>query len=152
MSETTKAAGAAGVGSFFGSVVGVALTAFGQYFVGDMLETRKQRLQTQLTAYGDFAKAQAAWQRAGDASKKEEAEKDANLKIRDAAFRIAIFSPDDLVKSLSKYVAEKHRGNCANSAADIAVYQTMRAKAQAQDKSNVPDQDMAMVLFGCTFK
>jgi len=150
MGETTKAAG----GAFLGSIVGVLLTAVLQYFVGDMLETRKQRLQTQLSAYADFAKAQAAWQRAnleGEASKKEEAIRDAKLKIRDAAFRIAIFGPDDLVKSVSKYFAENQRGNCTNSAADIAVYQTMRAKAQNSDL-DVPAQDMAMVLFGCTFK
>jgi hypothetical protein len=140
-----SSAGAAGL---FGVLVGAAI----QYYAGDLLEINKQRLQTQLSAYADFAKAQAAWQRAdseADQATKNTAQKDANLKIRDAAFRIAIFSPDDVVKAFAAFIREKHREDCAASPADLAVYQTLRARVS--DK-NVPNEDMAMVLFGCTLK
>ena len=89
-------------------LIGVLVGGFIQYRVGEWLETGKQRMQIQLSAHADFAKAQAAWQRAqaqqeGDESKKktarEAAIEDANLKLRDAAFRIVIFSPSDVVKA-----------------------------------------------------
>jgi hypothetical protein len=37
---------------------------FLQYHFSQSLETDKQRMQIQQTAHADFAKAQAAWQRA----------------------------------------------------------------------------------------
>jgi hypothetical protein len=41
------------------------ITAVLGYLFGSSLETQKQHMQIQLSAYADFAKGQAAWQRAG---------------------------------------------------------------------------------------
>ena len=41
-------------------LLGVAIGALLQYNVGGSLETEKQRMQIQLSAYADFARAQAA--------------------------------------------------------------------------------------------
>jgi hypothetical protein len=46
-------------------LIGVVVGGFLQYYFSSSLETEKQRMQIQLAAYADFAKAQAAWQRAG---------------------------------------------------------------------------------------
>jgi hypothetical protein len=133
-------------------VAGVLIGAFLQYGFSSSLETEKQRLQIQLSAYADLAKAEAAFQRAekeGEKSKKDPALSDANLKIRDAAFRIGIFSPPEVVKALAAFTRDNHDGACVNSPNDIALYQTMRRQASAQA---VSDEDIAMALFGCRLK
>ena len=45
-------------------LAGVVIGGFLQYHFSQSLETDKQRMQIQQTAHADFAKAQAAWQRA----------------------------------------------------------------------------------------
>ena len=139
MSDGSAAAGAAG-GGLVGALVGAVL----QYYVGDKLETQKQRLQIQITAYSDLAKGQAALQRAQAAKDKDEA----NLRIRDAGFRLAIFSPGDVVKSYAAFVREKHPEMCttATSPADIAVYQNLRREVSDQ---NVSNDDLTMAIFAC---
>jgi hypothetical protein len=93
-------------------LIGVLLGGFIQYYIGGSIETEKQRMELQLSAYNDFAKAQAALQRAGwkeDESERKAATEDANLKIRDAAFRIVIFSPAEVVRAFSVFMEKKTR-------------------------------------------
>ncbi|WP_271627587.1 hypothetical protein [Bradyrhizobium sp. CCBAU 11445] len=140
----------AGLFTVVGVVIGGSLT----YQFGDKLETNKQRLQTQLSAYADLAKGQAGWQRAlaipGDDPNKNTAIEDANLKIRDAAFRIVVFSPSAVVSALAAFVRETHHEECTATKADLHVYRTMRAQVLPND--HVTDQDIAMALFGCELK
>jgi hypothetical protein len=134
-------------------LIGVALGGFLQYYTGGSLETEKQRMQIQISAYADFAKGQAAWQRAraeADESKKEEAFRDASLKIRDAAFRIVIFSPAELVRALAAFVEENHKEECETTEADLTLYRSIRRHVSSSD--HVSNQDIAMALFGCKLK
>jgi hypothetical protein len=133
-------------------LIGVLLGGFIQYYIGGSLETEKQRMQLQLSAYSDFAKAQAALQRAElkeSESEKKAATEDANLKIRDAAFRIVIFSPAEVVRAFAAFVEEKHKEECDISAADMAVYRSIRRLTSSDDVSN---RDIAMSLFACKMK
>ena len=103
----TEAAPPAKTSSWLGTaafgLAGVVIGGFLQYYFSQSLETDKQRMQIQQAAHADFAKAQAAWQRAlreEDESKKKTAILDAQLKIQDAAFRIVIFSPSEVVRGI----------------------------------------------------
>lgn len=134
-------------------LIGVGIGGFLQYHFSQSLETEKQRMQIQQTAHADFAKAQAAWQRAlreEDESKKKTAILDAQLKIQDAAFRIVIFSPSEVVKAFAAFVQENHNQECGPTRTDLAVYQKMRRQTLGDD--NISDQDIAMALFGCKLK
>lgn len=129
-------------------LIGVALGGLIQYHISGSLETEKQRMQIQLSAYADFAKAQAAWQRAeweDDESQKKATRRDANLKIRDAAFRIVIFSPAEVVRALAAFMEENHSEVCSTSQADLALYQSIRR----QTSDDVSNRDIALALFGC---
>lgn len=141
-------------------LLGALLGGLVQYVTGTWLETDKQHLQIQMAAYADFAKAQAAWQRAqqaeddarkkpkpGDARKNPVIE-DAKLKIRDAAFRIVMFSPADVVEAWAAFTREDHPEACAPvpSQADLAVYRSMRRQVR---HDAVADADVVMALFGC---
>jgi hypothetical protein len=159
------------------TLLGVVIGGFLQYLFSGLLETEKQRMQIQISAYADFAKAQAAWQRAqaqeeGDESKKKTAREaaidDASLKIRDAAFRIVVFSPPEAVRALAEFVEQSgKRGECNITQADIALYQILRRQNSDQDSDyisnfirqqirghasnsdQVSNEDIAMALFGC---
>ena len=134
-------------------LVGVLLGGLLQYHFGSSRETEQQRLQIQLSAYADLAKAQAALQRAqhDDARKRAATVDDANLKIRDAAFRVVIFSPTDVVKTWAASTREAHPEACGPTPtkADVAVYKSMRRQIRDDD---VPDDDVVMALFGCKMK
>lgn len=134
-------------------LIGVVTGGFLQYYFSQWLETDKQRMQIQQTAHADFAKAQAVWQRAlreQDESKKKAAILDAHLKIQDAAFRIVIFSPSEVVKAFAAYVQENQNQECGTTRGDLAIYQKMRR--QILGKDDISDQDVAMALFGCKLK
>jgi oligoribonuclease (3'-5' exoribonuclease) len=75
---------------------------------------------------------------------------DAQLKIQDAAFRIVIFSPSEVVKAFAAFVQENHNQECAPTRTGLAVYQTMRRQTLSSD--NISDEDIAMALFGCKLK
>jgi hypothetical protein len=111
-------------------LIGIVVGGFLTYLYGGSLETDKQRMQIQMAAYADYAKAQAALQRAGaekDELKREAAENDAALKVRDAAFRIVIFSPPEVVRALAEFVEQsRNRPECNIPQTDIAVYQILR--------------------------
>jgi hypothetical protein len=132
----TSSWGIAILTALFG-LLGVVVGGFLQYLYSGLLETEKQRMQIELSAYADFAKAQAAWQRAGmekDQSKREAVENDAALKIRDAAFRIVVFSPPEVVGALSAFVEQSgNREECNLTQADIALYQTIRQQNSGQN-------------------
>jgi hypothetical protein len=170
MSEPAKTSswGTALLAGIFG-LIGVLVGGFLQYLFSGSLETEKQRMQIQLSAYADFAKAQAAWQRAQlerDELKKEAAKSDAALKIRDANFRIVVFSPPEVVRALAAFMEENHNEQCGTTDADIAVYQTIRRqkldsdyipnlitrKIMGQVSDHVSNQEVAMALFGCKLK
>jgi len=152
-------------------LIGVLVGGFLQYLYSGSLETDKQRMQIQIAAHADYAKAQAAWQRAGaeeDKTKREAAENDAALKIRDAAFRIVVFSPPEVVKALAEFVEQsRDRKECDITSADIAVYQILRQRnlqpdyistkraqitGEVSDPDPVSNRDVAMALFGCKLK
>jgi hypothetical protein len=152
-------------------LIGVLVGGFLQYLYSGSLETEKQRMQIQISAYADYAKAQAAWQRAGEEneqSKREAAENDAALKIRDAAFRIVVFSPAEVVGALAEFVEQsRDRKECDITRADIAVYQILRRQnlqsdyisikrghitGEVSNPDPVSDRDVAMALFGCKLK
>ena len=153
----TEAAPPAKTSSWLGTaafgLAGVVIGGFLQYYFSQSLETDKQRMQIQQAAHADFAKAQAAWQRAlreEDESKKKTAILDAQLKIQDAAFRIVIFSPSEVVKAFAAFVQEKQNQECNTTKSDLAIYQKMRR--QTLGKDDISDQDIAMALFGCKLK
>src|SRR5262249_53473488 len=152
-------------------LIGIVVGGFLTYLYGGSLETDKQRMQIQMAAYADYAKAQTALQRAGaekDEHKKEAAENDAALKIRDAAFRIVVFSPPEVVRALAEFVEQsRNRPECNIPKTDIAVYQILRRQnldpdyistkrgqliGQVPKDYRVSNEDVAMALFGCKLK
>ena len=154
----TSSWGTALLTAVFG-LIGVVAGGFLQYYFSSSLETEKQRMQIQLSAYADFAKAQAAWQRAGaetDDAKRKEAIRDSSLRIRDAAFRIVVFSPPEVVRALAAFVQQSgDREECNTTDTDIALYQIVRrqnTRQVSESDHDVSNQDVAMALFGCKLK
>jgi hypothetical protein len=149
--------------------------------LGGQLETKKQSMQIQLAAYGDFAKAQAAWQRASvspattdaqlkkfkdavidpastdaqlkkmisDAMIDQAAITDAKLKLRDAVFRIVLFSPAEVVNALAAFTQTTLEEECVLKEDEFDVYERMRRQIISEP---VTKQDIAMALFGCKLK
>lgn len=120
---------------FATGVLGALLGGLVQYYATRSLETEKQLLQIQLTAYADFARAetlatlfpleppaQPAEGHPGEVKKGENADR-AKIelyasevekkkwefinKARDASFRIVIFSPVSVVQALSSLIKEQ---------------------------------------------
>lgn len=167
--KTSSPWGTALLTAVFG-LIGVLVGSFLQYLYSGSLESEKQRMQIQISAYADYAKAQAAWQRAGEENefKREAAYNDAALKIRDAAFRIVVFSPAEVVRALAEFVEQsRDRKECDITRADIAVYQILRRQnlqsdyisikrgpitGEVSNPDPVSDRDVAMALFGCNLK
>src|SRR5690348_12465925 len=112
-------------------LVGVMVGGLLVYYFGGSQEVEKQRTQIQLSAYADFVKAQASLQRAEaqekDRSRKAAAVDDANLKIRDAAFRMVIVSPAEVVEALAAFTRDRHPQDCGavTPQSDIDVYKKM---------------------------
>jgi hypothetical protein len=136
-------------------VLGALVGGGVQYYATRSLETEKQLLQIQLGAYADFAKAQAALQRArsqeNEATRRQQIE-DANLKIRDAAFRVVIFSPVEVVEklaTLTKDLGPQPPEPCHLPSTDIALYQSMRGQALGTSAGRIEPADIAMALFVC---
>ncbi len=105
--------------------------------------------------YADFAKAQASLQRAEqqekDRSRKAAAVEDANVRIRDAAFRMIVFSPAEVVEAFAAFTRDRHPPECAavTPQSDIDVYKRMRRQISG---GSISDDDIVMVLFGCKRK
>jgi hypothetical protein len=87
---------------------------------------------------------------------RKEAIRDSSLRIRDAAFRIVVFSPPDVVRALAAFVEQSgDREECNTTDADIALYQIVRRQNTRQASNSnydVSNQDVAMALFGCKLK
>lgn len=157
------------IGTIITAIIGAVLGSYLAYQFSGPLETKKQRAQIQITAHADFLKAEAAWQRAGaeaDNDEKTKAERDASLKIRDAAFRIVVFSPVAVVKALAVFVEQNHKHEaCKLTQSDIDLYQILRRQTQidgdffeflrfgksdpVSKEKDISDQELAMALFGC---
>jgi len=127
-----------------------------KYEFGSSLETQKQYLQIQLSAYADFAKAQAAWQRADAVAKQlaqnagiDPAITDASLKLREAIFRIVLFSPAEVVRAVAAFTEQTRNEECEVPEAELAVYQQMRRRIIPEDVTN---KEITMALFGCKLK
>jgi hypothetical protein len=136
-------------------LAGVLVGGLLVYYFGGSLEVEKQRMQVQLSAYADFAKAQASLQRAEqqekDRSRKAAAVEDANVRIRDAAFRMIVFSPAEVVEAFAAFTRDRHPPECAavTPQSDIDVYKRMRRQISG---GSISDDDIVMVLFGCKRK
>ena len=126
---------------FVSAVLGIFLGGAIQFYTARWLETEKQLLQIRLDAYSDFVKAQAAWIKTHD--------DDARSKIRDAAFRIVVFSSTELVQTLTTFMKSTEPGKCHSSRAEMALYQNMRRQTLGAGAGSISDADMAMALFGC---
>jgi hypothetical protein len=127
------------------------MTATAGYYFGSSLETKKQRMQIQLSAYADFLKAQASWQRANTpkTGQDDPAKTDASLKIRDAAFRMVVFSPAPVVKAFAAFTALTTQEECYIPKAELDIYQRMSGEAISE---NIEDHEVAMALFACKLK
>jgi hypothetical protein len=106
-----------------------------------------------LSAYADFAKAQASLQRAELQTKSRKAADvdDANLKIRDAALRIVVFSPTEVVEAVAAFTRDHHPPECGaiTPQSDIDAYKKMRRQIRGD---GISDDDIVMALFGCKRK
>ena len=126
---------------FVSAVLGIFLGGAIQFYTSSWLETEKQLLQIRLDAYSDFLKGQAAWMKTHD--------EDARSKIRDAAFRIVVFSPAEVVQALTTFLKSTAPSPCHSTKAEIELYQGIRRQALGGDAGIISDGDMAMALFGC---
>ena len=152
------------VGVLLGAVIG----GLAPLWVNSRLEPEKQRLPYELGAYSDFAKAEAAWilrprpqqpppqstpapEKATPAPDPTKEEREINLKIRDAAFRIVIFSSSSVIEALATFIRSTPREACDISSKDIAIYQKIRLGILGSNAGVVSNADIAMTLFGCGY-
>jgi hypothetical protein len=84
----------------------------------------------------------------GDAMTNQ-AKTDASLKLRDAIFRIVLFSPAEVVRAVAAFTELTRKEECKMPEAELAVYQQMRRRIISED---VTKQEITMALFGCKLK
>lgn len=140
---------------FFGVLLGAVVSGLVTFMATSSIEYEKQLSQLELAAYSDFAKGQAAWilaQNNLDTKPSQQPFVSAKQQIREASFRVALYSPVDLVERLEAFIREQPRDDCTTTANDLAVYQLMRTHALGRKGGDLSKATLAMVLFGCEYK
>lgn len=134
------------------ALAGVALGGGMQYLSSRTIEFEKASIEYRLTSYRDFLAAQSAYQKATNKAESMAAD----LKIRDATLRIAIFSPKKVAAAVAEWLLANAREatSCPGPPSlykkDISIYHAMRDQAFKGDKKEVlSDKQMAIMVHGC---
>lgn len=138
------------------------LMALGGVYLGSQMtnaaslerEYAKASLEYKLRIYQDFLAAQASLQKAqGEAALAK-----ANLEIRNATLRMAVFSDKKVVSGVAIWLRDTGLAACSSTGEngrgslhnDLSIYHSMRREAfLAQPDQNVSDEEFANLILGC---
>ena len=137
------------------AVIGIALGAALQYLSSRSVAANEHMLELRTNVYRDFLNGQTRLQKA-EAYHDSVRLKEANLLIRDATLRIAVFSKKDVAEAVAVFIAaDSVVNNCGFKSqtdfdSDIGVYRAMRREVQPAAEA-VDNQVLSLLVLGCVY-
>ena len=131
------------VGAFAGTYLQAALTR--SQAVDDRL------FQTRLEAYRGWVEGQGLYAARSD---DPVTVREVDVKIRQAALQIATFSSAAVVSAVSRFRRTPDTRPCSQGVIDedVPMYRAIRAEMVGQSEMHVTDNELAMVLYGCSIE